>query len=265
VVKIKILSIISSGRKNGHTSKIISLLEEELNHISSINNDNLNFESLFLTDYKIEHCRGCRACMDYGEDKCPIKDDIPLIKAKIKESDAVIFASPVYVGDVNSAMKTLIDRLAYICHRQEFYNKCAMIIATTNRTSLRRTIHTIGAATYSWGFKTVDTKGFQTETSNDSIELIQKKYKKVISKLAKSLHLGVKEECYLNPSALSLASFKIQQKYRSNPDLSSLIDYNYWNNHRWTDKKRNYYIDIKVGLLKRIFSRILYGVFSIFF
>ncbi|MFW9820502.1 MAG: flavodoxin family protein [Candidatus Thorarchaeota archaeon] len=265
MVKIKILSIISSGRKNGHTSKIISLLEEEIKRISSMNNDYLDFETVFLSDYKIEHCRGCRTCMDYGELKCPIKDDIQFIKSMMKEADAVVFASPVYVGDVSSIMNALIDRLAYICHRQEFYDKCAMIIATTNKTSLRRTIHTIGAATYSWGFKTIDSKGFKTTTSNDSLEALQQRYYKDLVKLAEKLYLGVKGKSYLNPSVLSLASFKIQKKFRSNPEFSSPIDYNYWNNHKWTDKKRIYYIDIKVGVLKRFLSRILYSIFSILF
>ncbi|MFX0036727.1 MAG: flavodoxin family protein [Candidatus Hermodarchaeota archaeon] len=264
MIIIRILSIISSGRKNGHSSKIVSLLEEELKQISVQNNDCIHFETIFLTDYVIEHCRGCRACMDYGEDACPIKDDIPAIKTKMKEFDAVIFASPVYVGDVSSVMKALIDRLAYICHRQEFYDKCAIIVATTNVTSLKRTIRTIGAATYSWGFKVIETKGFKTDTSNDSIEILQLKYLNKITKLARKLYSEVKEKSYLNPSALAIATFKIQQKFRSNQELSSLIDYNYWKKHGWTDSKRKYYIEIKVSFRKKIISSILCCLFSVF-
>ncbi|MFX1470387.1 MAG: flavodoxin family protein [Promethearchaeota archaeon] len=265
MVIIRILSIISSGRKNGHTSKIVSLLEEELKQFAMNNNNFIQFETIFLSDYVIEHCRGCRACMDYGVDRCPIKDDIPKIKTKMKESDAVIFASPVYVGDVSSAMKALIDRLAYVCHRQEFYDKCAIIIATTNVTSLKRTIHTIGAAAYSWGFKLVETKGFKTETSNDSLKLLKYRYLKEISKLTRKLYSAVKEKAYLNPSALAIASFKIQKKYRSNKELSVLIDYNYWKEHGWTDSSRKYYIEIKVGLWKKLISIILYGLLTIFY
>ncbi|MFW9828411.1 MAG: flavodoxin family protein [Candidatus Thorarchaeota archaeon] len=260
---MKILTIISSGRKNGHTSKITSLLEEKIKEIAVNYTDFLQFETLFLTNYKIEHCKGCRTCIDYGEDKCPIKDDVPLIKNQMKESDAVIFATPVYVGDVNSIMKALIDRLAYICHRQEFYDKLALIIVTTNVTSIKRTIHTIGAATYSWGFKTIGIKGFKTSTSNDPKEILKQKYCKVISKLAKKLYSAMKEKSYLNPSILSLAIFKIQQKSRGNLDLSNEIDYKYWKENGWIDKKRQYYFDVKVSLLRRIFSMIIYGIISI--
>jgi len=41
---------------------------------------------------------------------------------------------------------------------------------------------------------------------------------------------------------------------RSNPELSSSIDYNYWNERGWTDVKTSYYIDIEIGLLKKIFQ-----------
>ncbi|MFW9876787.1 MAG: hypothetical protein ACFFG0_27145, partial [Candidatus Thorarchaeota archaeon] len=128
-------------------------------------------------------------------------------------------------------MKYLIDRLAYICHRQEFFNKCALILATTNMTNLRRTIHTMGAATYSWGFNTIGTKGFKNLSSNDSKETLKQKHQKDIRKLARKLCIGIKENSYLNPSFISLAAFKIQQKYRGNPELSSPTDYNYWKKH----------------------------------
>ncbi|MFX1277340.1 MAG: flavodoxin family protein [Promethearchaeota archaeon] len=262
---MKILAIISSHRKNGHTSKVISLLKEEMNNIALKNQEYIEFEKLFLGDHEINHCKGCRACMDRGEEYCPWKDDIPLIKSKIKDSDAVIFASPVFVGDVSSSMKALIDRLAYICHRQEFYDKCALILATTNATSLKRTIHTMGAAMYSWGFKTLGTKGFKTSSSNDSKEKLSKRYHKDISKLALKFYSGVKKRSYLKPSALSLATFKLQQKYRANPELSPPIDYYYWKEQGWTDQKRTYYIEHDARMATKFCSKILYGLFSIIF
>lgn len=262
---MKILAIISSGRKKGHTAKMVSLLQAKLEELAIEFKDLIQFENLFLIDYKINHCIGCRTCMDISEDECPLRDDIPKIKARMKDADAVVFASPVYVGDVNSAMKALIDRLAYICHRQEFYEKCVIILATTNATSLKRTIRTIGAATYSWGFKTIGTKGFKTVTSNDSIETLKERYLSDISKLALKLYEGVRKKLYLNPSVISLASFKVQQKYRANPELSSSIDYNYWNLRGWTDKKENYYIQIKVSFLKKIISRLLFSLLYIIF
>ena len=261
---MKILALISSHRKNGHTSKVVSLLKEDVEKLAIDCDECIEFEKLFLGDFEINHCKGCRACMDRGEELCPWKDDIPLLKSKIKETDAVIFASPVFVGDVSSSMKALIDRLAYICHRQEFYDKCALILATTNATSLKRTIHTMGAATYSWGFKTIGKKGFKTSSSLDSKETLKNRYSKDISQLAKKLFFGIKERVYLNPSAFSMAVFRIQQKYRSDPELSSPMDYAYWKKQGWTDPQRTYYIDYKAGWTKAMLSKMLYGLFSVF-
>ncbi len=262
---MKIVAIISSYRKNGHTSKIVSLIQKQMEKLNIKDNDSLEFEKLYLGDYEINHCKGCRACMEIGEEACPWKDDVPLIKSKIHDADGIIFASPVYVGDISSSMKALIDRLAYICHRQEFYQKCALLIATTNATSLKRTIHTMGAATFSWGFKVLGSKGFTTKSSLDSLESLKQRYSKSISKLARKLYFGIKMESFLNPSILSLAVFKIQQKHRANPELSNPVDYNYWEKKGWTDPKRTYYIQEHVGKGKEFVSKLLYGLISVFF
>jgi multimeric flavodoxin WrbA len=34
-----------------------------------------------------------------------------------------VFASPIYVEDVNGAMKNFIDRMAYNCHRPRFFGR----------------------------------------------------------------------------------------------------------------------------------------------
>ncbi len=236
-----------------------------MEQLAQKDNQKIGFETLFLGDYKINHCKGCRTCMDIGETLCPWKDDIPQIKSKIIDVDGIIFASPVFVGDVSSSMKALIDRLAYICHRQEFYEKCALILATTHATSLKRTIHTIGAATYSWGFKTIGTKGFKTLSSNDSEESLKTRYNKDIKKLAKKLYYGVKNKQYLNPSIISLITFKIQQRSRANPELSLPIDYNYWKEKGWTDPKRKYYLEIHTNFIKYTISKFLTKLISLFF
>ena len=262
---MNILAIISSNRKRGHTSKIVSILKEQVEKITKKNQDIFKFETIFLGDFEINHCKGCRTCIDHGEELCPWKDDVPLIKSKIKEANAIIFASPVYVGDVSSSMKALLDRLAYMCHRQEFYKKCIMILATTNATSLKRTIHTISASTFSWGSRLVATKGFKTFSSNDSRDILNNRYHKKISKLARKLYSGIKNKIYLKPSMISLAVFKLQQKHRADPELSSTIDYKYWKKQGWTNPKNTYYIDHNTGLTKIFFSKILYGILSLIF
>ncbi len=88
---MKILAIIGSGRKKGNTSSIASLILKRIEELAIVEKKQLQVEKLFLADYDLKHCLGCRNCMDRGEDKCPLKDDLKEIKTKIDEADAIIF------------------------------------------------------------------------------------------------------------------------------------------------------------------------------
>jgi len=118
---MKVLIIIGSGRKRGNTANVANLLIKRIEEKASKDGNVLEIDKLHLSDYDLRHCIGCRNCMDRGEDRCPLNDDLYIIKKKMDESDVIIFGSPVYIDNVSSMMKSLIDRLAYICHRQEFY------------------------------------------------------------------------------------------------------------------------------------------------
>lgn len=59
-------------------------------------------EIVALTDYRIETCRGCRLCLDKGEEFCPLKDDRDVLIEKMMASDGVVFASPNYSFQVSA-------------------------------------------------------------------------------------------------------------------------------------------------------------------
>ena len=71
-------------------------------------------ESVFLPSIEIECCRQCDEkgwgiCRTEGQ--CVIEDDLEDILAKIKAADAVIFATPVYYGDLAESMRAFTDRV----------------------------------------------------------------------------------------------------------------------------------------------------------
>jgi len=37
----------------------------------------VEFEYLMLSDVRLEPCRGCHACFEWGEERCPVRDDAP--------------------------------------------------------------------------------------------------------------------------------------------------------------------------------------------
>ncbi len=68
-------------------------------------------EHIFLTHKKIHHCVGCFACWEKTPGVCAIKDDMADLLRLMRESDILVYASPVYVGGVTGIMKDFIDRV----------------------------------------------------------------------------------------------------------------------------------------------------------
>lgn len=71
-------------------------------------------EQIFLPALNIERCRQCDSngwgtCR--SEAKCCIQDDFDYVLAKIKEADAVVFATPVYYSDLSESLRAFLDRL----------------------------------------------------------------------------------------------------------------------------------------------------------
>ena len=261
---MKILAIIGSGRKSGNTSSIASILLRRISELAIAEEKKLQVEKLFLVDYELKHCIGCRACMDRGEEKCPQKDDLTKIKAKIDEADAVIFGSPVYIDNVSSMMKALIDRLAYICHRQEFYKKMALVYSTSGGSANKHTNRTMAGALLSWGFNLIGTAGFIIKHHNSDLE-IEEKYSKNLDKLAKEVYTSVANKHYLKPSILSLAMFRLQQRERADPIKAHPLDYKYWKEKGWQKSESNYYLNHQSSKFRVFLSIILYKAISIIF
>jgi multimeric flavodoxin WrbA len=64
---------------------------------------------ILLTEYRIEYCRDCRACMRTG--RCVIADDFHKVRDALSSADGIILGSPTYGAAMNARMKNLFDRL----------------------------------------------------------------------------------------------------------------------------------------------------------
>ena len=237
---MKILALVSSYRLKGNTAQVVNLINAQMRKMAARINEPLEFETLFLGRLDIGLCRGCRVCFNVSEDKCPLKDDLLAVKSKMKAADGLIFASPVYVGDVNGIMKNLIDRLAHVCHRPEFGGKCAYFLATTGGSSTSHTIRTM-QATISWGLHIVGARGFKTGALMPCVE-IEDRYGADIHNIARKFFAAIHKREFTRPSFLSLMTFKIQQwsLAKANPGT---VDYQYWDGRGWINPRRSFYIE----------------------
>ena len=104
-VTMKVLAISGSPRRDGNTDDALRAALEEMEG----RNPGIEAEFLRITDYTIEHCRGCRHCMTHVE--CAIEgDDLDLLVGKMRDADLVILGAPVYWWGPPGVLKDFIDR-----------------------------------------------------------------------------------------------------------------------------------------------------------
>jgi NAD(P)H-dependent FMN reductase len=102
--------LILSGSKNrlGQTARAIDAVSK------GIVNAGGKSEIIFLPELKLERCRQCEndgwgICRREG--RCIIDDDLLVLITKIDSADVIVFANPVYFGDLSESMRSFLDRL----------------------------------------------------------------------------------------------------------------------------------------------------------
>ena len=98
----KVLVVSTSLRGNSNSE----ILAKECERGAKDAGHEVEFVSLRGKD--IRFCIGCMTCQKSG--RCVLKDDVTEIMAKVKESEVIIFATPIYYYEMCGQMKTLIDR-----------------------------------------------------------------------------------------------------------------------------------------------------------
>lgn len=100
---MKIVSLLGSPRSGGNSSTIT---HHFLKTAASLGAETCTYELNRLT---YRGCQGCYACKT-ELDRCVLNDDLSEVLAAVSEADVVLFASPVYYGDISSQLKGFMDR-----------------------------------------------------------------------------------------------------------------------------------------------------------
>jgi multimeric flavodoxin WrbA len=243
-----ILALMSSNRKHGNTARLVQLIEDEMRALAARHGAPLEFETLHLGDLELHPCLGCRGCFDRGETRCPVKDDLPAIRAQMDAADGLIVASPVYVNDVNGVAKTWIDRLAYLCHRPALAGKCVYLIATVADSPTGHALRTLNIALRTWGCHIVGQAGYKMGPLLPQAEL-ESRFSREAFRVAEAMFEAIAQQQYLRPAFMSLMMFKIQQLawQRENPGS---LDYAYWHDQGWLGPACTFYIPHRSNPLK---------------
>ena len=107
---MKIMAFNGSPRKGWNTA---TLLKKAIEGASS---QGAKTELIHLYDLNYKGCISCFACKEKGGKsygRCVVRDDLKPIFKKIEITDALIFGSPIYLGNIAGQMQSFLERLVF--------------------------------------------------------------------------------------------------------------------------------------------------------
>jgi multimeric flavodoxin WrbA len=113
---MKLVAIMGSRNPKGQTARAADAL------IEGVREAGWEAEQAFLPDLAVERCRQCDergwgTCRSEGQ--CVIDDDFSGLADKVRAADAVVFATPVYFGDLSESMRAFTDRLRRVSRHEQ--------------------------------------------------------------------------------------------------------------------------------------------------
>ena len=164
---MKVLLINGSPRKEGNTAIALAEVAKQLSK------EGIESEIVWVGNKPIRGCIACGQCKSKGLGRCVFDDDIcNQISEKFKEANALIVGSPVYYGQPNGALLSIIQR-AFYSNGANISGKPAASIAVCRRggaTAVFESLNMPIVTSQYWnivygraeGDATLDTEGLQT-------------------------------------------------------------------------------------------------------
>jgi multimeric flavodoxin WrbA len=242
----KILVILGTQNKKGAGAKTVEIFN------SKFDSTKYSFETVFLSDYEINSCRGCTVC--FKQEKCIIKDDVGYIVEKMKSSDAIIFVTPIYAMNISGLLKTFIDRISYMLHKPALYEKHSYIIITTDvggfkpiSAYMKYMMNAFGI--YNTGYTGVLAKFIKKD------ENYQNKISDTMTVEAEKFKTLLNRGKNYKPKFTQVLRFHLWKTSAIMKKNLYLGDYRYWEEKKWLDK--DYYYPIKINIIQKIILKII--------
>ncbi len=118
---MKIVGFVGSPRKGGNTE----ILVKEV--LKGANESGAETEIVNLNNLDIKPCQACMHCKS-NNGECATDDDMQAIYNQLKESDAVVIGSPIYMWQMSAQTKLFTDRLYAAYGLEKEINKKDMVL-----------------------------------------------------------------------------------------------------------------------------------------
>ena len=123
----KILIVKGSPRKSGNSAVLADQVAAGAQEAGA------QVESFYLHGMDISPCDACEACQASADAECIVDDDMQLLYPKVREADAIVYASPIYWYTISAQLKLFMDR-CYALGGDEVEDH-GLITATVDRTT----------------------------------------------------------------------------------------------------------------------------------
>jgi len=129
----RITFLCGSPRKEGNTNRVVAWVAEAARAAAA----EVEIIDLPRLDYKTNGCTACMACKRSEEFRCVVDDEASPILARLPESDALVFATPVYWFGPSAQLKVFTDRMASLVKfdeggfRTPFKKDTTMVVIST--------------------------------------------------------------------------------------------------------------------------------------
>jgi len=100
---LKAVAILGSARPGSNSNALAKTILE------SLKANGAEVQEFILNELSYKGCQGCEVCKTKLDD-CVQKDDLTPVLQAVRDSDAVILATPNYFGEVSGQFKLFFDR-----------------------------------------------------------------------------------------------------------------------------------------------------------
>ncbi|NHJ22674.1 MAG: flavodoxin family protein [Candidatus Lokiarchaeota archaeon] len=243
---MKVVAFIGSARKK-HTYNAVKQL---MNNLQSF--DAIEYEIVQLSNYRLEVCKGCKTCINKGEEFCPLNDDRDILIEKMINSDGIIFASPNYFFQISGLMKIFLDRIAFFGHRPLFFGKAFTSLVVQGVYGGKKLVKYLDFIGKVLGCNV--TKGCCLNSLEPMTEKGQNKINKILNKQSKKFYSNLIKKEYTTPSLLQLTMFRITRTSMKLAQNETFRDYEYYKKNGWFES--NYYHPVQLGPFKKTMGKL---------
>ncbi len=244
-----VTAFVGSARNNGVTYRATRQFLDDLQSIGDVRS-----EIVFLSEYDLQFCRGCKACFLRGEEHCPLHDDRDVLIERLTRSDGVILAAPVYSFQVPAVMKAFLDRLGFVFHRPRFFGRTFTSIVVEGLYGGRDVVRYLDFVGAGLGFNVV--KGSRIvcrKNPNTAREPMmdeeRRAMEETLARHARRFHERLLGPAFPVPTFFDLMKFRMARTSIRIEQDEEFRDRRYYREHGWFDSE--YFYPTPLGRLKR--------------